>query len=136
MKTILERHNIVWMAKSKIGLAFLTMFLSRAEMLKQLAPQQGPEAPSEQDLFLWSEIYNFLFASMQGNFVALFPKSEESEAKGVKKHAGEIYIWQFLAALAVGATSADQQKILVSEVRYVFILFICKSGLHSPLTPL
>lgn len=53
MKTILERHNIVWMAKSKIGLAFLTMFLSRAEMLKQMAPQQGSDAPSEQDLFLW-----------------------------------------------------------------------------------
>lgn len=47
MKTILERHNMVWVATSKVGLAFLTAFLSRAELLKQ---GQGVE---ETDLTLW-----------------------------------------------------------------------------------
>lgn len=53
MKTILERHNMVWVATSKIGLAFLTAFLSRAELLKQGNTQQGVEAPNENDLTLW-----------------------------------------------------------------------------------
>ena len=53
MKTILERHNMVWVATSKIGLAFLTAYLSRAELLKQGGPQQGMELPDESDLTLW-----------------------------------------------------------------------------------
>ena len=53
MKTILERHNMVWVATSKIGLAFLTAFLSRAELLKQGASQKGAEGPNENDLTLW-----------------------------------------------------------------------------------
>ena len=127
MKTILERHNMVWVAKSKIGLAFLTMFLSRAEILKQTGVLPDMEPLKEDDLTLWyvlvlqlvqihsrrSDIYNFLFASIQGQFSTLFPEHSSK----TETHPGEIYIWQFLASLAVGATSVDQQRILVTEVR-------------------
>ena len=47
MKSILERHSLIWLSKSRIGLAILTMFLSRAEILKQ------NEQISEKDFTLW-----------------------------------------------------------------------------------
>lgn len=112
MKTILERHNMVWVATSKIGLAFLTAFLSRAELLKQ------GETPNENDLALWNDIFNFLFSSIQGSFSSLFPSQTSDQTESLP---GEIYIWQFLASLAVCATSVDQQTTLVSEVRHNII---------------
>lgn len=59
-----------------------------------------------------NDIYNFLFASIQGNFSSLFSPADKPVAG-----AGEIYIWQFLASLAVCATNVEQQTTLVSEVR-------------------
>ncbi|KAI9342590.1 topoisomerase II-associated protein PAT1 [Obelidium mucronatum] len=115
MRILLERHNMVWLAKSKAGLAFLALLLSRAEILKQGGgSQQGLRAPGADDLSLWAELYNFLFASLQGNFAAIFPPSSDTD---VRKGHDEVYIWQFLAAMAVGATSADHQRILLTEVR-------------------
>lgn len=35
MRTILERHHCRWLTSSKVGLAVMTMLLSRAEILKQ-----------------------------------------------------------------------------------------------------
>ncbi|KAI8813941.1 topoisomerase II-associated protein PAT1 [Cladochytrium replicatum] len=125
MRILLERHNLVWLAKSKVGLAFLTLFLSRAEIMKQGGSGAGvPPSPStatEQDLQLWSDLYNFLFASLMGNFVAIFPES--AEGKGAKENeegttpSDEVYVWQFLAAMAVSATTVDHQRVLVTEVR-------------------
>ncbi len=42
-----ERHNLIWLAKSKAGLVILTMLLSRAETLKQSTDL------GEQDLSMW-----------------------------------------------------------------------------------
>jgi DNA topoisomerase 2-associated protein PAT1 len=54
IRIILERHNMVWLAKSKVGLAFLTMLLSRAEILKQGGGvAQGLPPPSTEELNLW-----------------------------------------------------------------------------------
>ncbi|KAI8848958.1 topoisomerase II-associated protein PAT1 [Chytridium lagenaria] len=83
MRILLERHNMVWLARSKVGLAFLTMLLSRAEILKQGGgAAQGLALPSPEDLSLWF-----------------------------------VYVWQFFAAMAVGATTIDHQRVLVTEVR-------------------
>ena len=54
-----------------------------------------------------------MFSSIQGSFSSLFP-AQKSDKESLP---GEIYIWQFLASLAVCATSVDQQTVLVSEVR-------------------
>lgn len=51
MRILLERHNIVWLAQNRIGLAILTALLNRAEILKSGSGDR--EAPSEQDLTLW-----------------------------------------------------------------------------------
>ena len=104
MRIILERHNLLWLAKSKIGLSLLTLFLSRAEIIKQ----SGVMEDDHPDLMLWTEIYSFLFISLQTHFASLFPKTESAD---------EIYVWQFLAAMAVSATSPDHQRCLVMEVR-------------------
>ncbi|KAJ3125334.1 hypothetical protein HK100_010860, partial [Physocladia obscura] len=118
LRTLLERHNMVWLAKSKAGLAFLALLLSRAEILKQGGgAQQGLRPPAADDLTLWSELYNFLFASLQGNFAAIFPPAPEADTSGKIKIHDEVYIWQFLAAMAVGATTVDHQRVLLTEVR-------------------
>ncbi|KAJ3180266.1 hypothetical protein HDU87_002145 [Geranomyces variabilis] len=131
MRILLERHNMVWLAKSKPGLAFLTMFLSRAEMIKQGAGAGGGSDFSvpEQELHMWTEIYNFLFASLHNHFSSLFPSSSspppsltpntEAVSAGATPAnvAGDVYVWQFLAALAVGATTVEHQRVLLTEVR-------------------
>ncbi|GBB93839.1 hypothetical protein RclHR1_02240011 [Rhizophagus clarus] len=104
-----ERNNIVWVARSKVGLAFLTMFLSRTEILKQGGgAMQGLPLPEERELSQWQEIYNRLFSLLQNHFLSLFPPFNIG--------IDDMYVWQFLAAMAVGA-STDQQHILVTEVR-------------------
>ncbi|KAI9205767.1 topoisomerase II-associated protein PAT1 [Polychytrium aggregatum] len=137
MRLLLERHNMVWLAKSKVGLAILTMFLSRAEILKQGGAQQGVPHPTESDLAVWTDYYNFLFGSLHTHFASIFPKTDPASApvqSSVESastaspqgrqtpgqstaSSDEVYLWQFLAALAVGATTVDHQKVLVSEVR-------------------
>nr|CAG8638374.1 1435_t:CDS:10 [Entrophospora candida] len=85
----LEKNQIIWVSRCKVGLAFLTMFLSRAEILKQ------------------------------GHYVSLFPPF----GYGID----DMYVWQFLAAMAVGA-SIEQQHVLVTEVRERVIETISKAN--------
>ncbi|KAG0042140.1 hypothetical protein BGZ83_000843 [Gryganskiella cystojenkinii] len=102
----IERNNMIWVARSKPGLAFLTLFLSRAEILKQ--GQGNYPIPDEREVNQWNELYNRLFSQLQTQFSALFmPKATMTE---------DVHVWRFLAAMAVGA-SVDQQHILVTEVR-------------------
>ncbi|KAI9140400.1 topoisomerase II-associated protein PAT1 [Paraphysoderma sedebokerense] len=64
-----EPIEIVKVCMSKVGLALLTVLLSRAEILKQSAE---PEDPS---VARWSILYNALFTALQGQFITLFPPS-------------------------------------------------------------
>lgn len=133
MRIVLERHNLVWLAQCRVGLVLLTMILSRAELVKQSSIAGGPgegEAAegenhvgvSDSESSMWSEIYSFLFSSFQGQFSVLFRSDTLPD--------DQVYVWQFLSAMAVGASGLDQQKILVTEMRYFlslyfFILTIC-----------
>ncbi|KAF9371911.1 hypothetical protein BGX21_004961, partial [Mortierella sp. AD011] len=101
----IERNNMIWVAGSKPGLAFLTLFLSHAEILKQ--GQGNYPVPEDREIQQWNELYNRLFSQLQTHFSELFmPKATMAE---------DIHVWRFLAAMAVGA-SVDQQHILVTEV--------------------
>ena len=135
-RVILERHNMVWFAKNRIGLAILTTLLSRAEIIKQgmsnnmstgnpeTATAELPQQPpSEQALGMWGEIYNFLFQSLQGQFNALFPQTKNK----IESNQEDVYVWQFLSAVAVGASGIDHQRILVTEVRE-HVIKASKSG--------
>lgn len=106
----IERNNMVWVARSKPGLAFLTLFLSRAEILKQ--GQGNYPIPDDREINQWNELYNRLFSQLQTHFSALFmPKGASAVAQ-----AEDVHVWRFLAAMAVGAT-VEQQHVLVTEVR-------------------
>ncbi|KAF9097924.1 hypothetical protein BGX23_007630 [Mortierella sp. AD031] len=102
----IERNNMIWVARSKPGLAFLTLFLSRAEILK--LGQGNYPIPDDREINQWNELYHRLFGQLQTHFSALFmPKATMAE---------DVHVWRFLAAMAVGAT-VDQQHVLVTEVR-------------------
>lgn len=136
----LERNNPVRVAQSKPGVAFLTIFLSRAASLRQSAPSsssprmgavKGDEsAPAPADLAQWNEIFNLLIqrlAQPPEQLVTLFP-STRAKARlpfgapgldGARKAQLEIEdrdVWQLMAAIAVSA-NMTQQQILVTGLR-------------------
>jgi DNA topoisomerase 2-associated protein PAT1 len=120
MRIVLERHNLVWLAQCRVGLVLLTMILSRAELVKQSSssPAEGETVEenhvglSDSDSSMWAEIYSFLFSSFQGQFSLLFRSDSLPD--------DQVYVWQFLSAMAVGASGLEQQKILVTEMRYAY----------------
>lgn len=99
--------------------------ISRSEIIKQQA--QAEDAPEIQRYS--SEIYPQLFSTIQSRFAALFPPShilpsilmsDSSSIMDVARRqpieVDDQYVWQFLAAVAAGAT-VDQQRTLVMETR-------------------
>ncbi|KAK0524021.1 DNA topoisomerase 2-associated protein pat1 [Tilletia horrida] len=136
-----ERNDVIRVARTRPGVAFLTIFLSRAETLKQngaAAATSGtdgatPETPatSPEDLKQWGEIFNLLFhrLSSPGVLPSLFPSARlaESTPFGLATAAGigsvgsaadeaDEPVWNLTAALAVSA-SMEQQQVLVQELR-------------------
>ena len=110
---LLERVDVALIAKTKIGLAFLTMFSSRAEIIKQAG------GAGEEELRLWGQTYDELFARLEGTFLECFPPQS-----GL---VDDVYVWQFLASMAVGASMGQQQR-LVTAVKYVLILYTSNRG--------
>lgn len=96
---LLERVDVIFIAKTKIGLAFLTMFTSRAEIIKQ----SGPVDPVE--LANWSKTYDRLFETLEPHFLECFPPAN---------FVDDVYMWQFLASMAVGATALQQQRLVAA----------------------
>jgi DNA topoisomerase 2-associated protein PAT1 len=66
-------------------------------------------------IFNRTDLYNFLFASMTNHFASIFPPAPQDPL--TMTYPDEVYVWQFLAAMAVGATTVDHQRVLVTEVR-------------------
>ncbi|KDE03800.1 hypothetical protein, variant [Microbotryum lychnidis-dioicae p1A1 Lamole] len=131
---LMERNDFSKVVQSKPGLAFLTIFLSRAESIKQATP-----APDAQDLKGWQRTFDHLFNSLVQQLPRLFPStraistlpfgaaaylSNTAQASG-PGHLNTIRpeidfddepVWRLLAALAVCA-EANEQETLVSSVR-------------------
>ncbi|KAI9009437.1 topoisomerase II-associated protein PAT1 [Gaertneriomyces semiglobifer] len=113
VRVLLQRCSVLWVCGTRLGLAVMSVFLSRAEMVKQ-----GGESGNE--LNIWNEIYNYIFTSLHGHFASLFPAASDvggSSAPTGGQGAHEVYVWQFLAAMAVGATGVEHQRVLLTEVR-------------------
>ncbi|KAN0061374.1 DNA topoisomerase 2-associated protein pat1 [Thecaphora frezii] len=133
-----ERNDAVRVAQTRPGVAFLTIFLSRAETLRQ-----GGEAPSSVELDQWKQIFGLLFSRLTaaGGLPTLFPSTRAKAALpfGVGYYLGgglggavttqmssggryrnadveDEPVWNLMAALAVSA-SMEQQQILVQELR-------------------
>ncbi|KAI9313294.1 topoisomerase II-associated protein PAT1-domain-containing protein [Dichotomocladium elegans] len=118
MKLLMEKNDILTVARTKPGLALLTMLLSRAEILKQ-----GGFASSPEELIEWEQEYIKIFTALQGNFASLFPSLyclEPAQPNVTDRQLlyslDDMYVWQFLAAMAVGAAT-PQQELMVMENR-------------------
>ncbi|EPX72552.1 topoisomerase II-associated deadenylation- dependent mRNA-decapping factor [Schizosaccharomyces octosporus yFS286] len=101
---LLGRSNPLYLIQTKIGLSFLTMLISRAEILKQTG------SCTEEDKENWARIFNGLFDCLKDHFATVFPPPN------ARAYADESYPWEFLAACATAASS-DQHFVLVSETR-------------------
>lgn len=124
LQLILEKSDVLLVAQTKPGLAFLTMLLSRAEILKQGGGSlQGLSNPSMEEIGHWQELYSILFNTLKGRYLSIFPSmyylvslNPNTPLIQLSFAVDDMYVWQFLAAMAVGA-SMDQQHDLVTEVR-------------------
>jgi len=122
---LMDRNDLVRVVRSKPGLAFLTILLSRAESLKQATP-----APEPAELEQWHRTFTHLFGVLQQQqLVALFPSTRLAAALpfGIAQYQSldalrpeadfdDEPVWRFLAAVAVCA-DPDQQQVLVTGVR-------------------
>ncbi|KAI9184373.1 DNA topoisomerase 2-associated protein pat1 [Blastocladiella emersonii ATCC 22665] len=136
LEVLLDRNDVVRLGSAKAGLALLTMLVSRAEILSQAGAADG-----------WPQLYQRVFGELHGHYLAFFPVTSMSnlpaslplarlpsllvpplpppESGIAVPSAAELlefyltddaHVWQFIASLAVAA-SADQQHMLVAEVR-------------------
>ncbi|KAF8242965.1 hypothetical protein K440DRAFT_590266, partial [Wilcoxina mikolae CBS 423.85] len=97
---MLDRVDIRTVSMTKIGLQFLTMFFSRAEILKQSGQMD------DNDLHDWQVIYDRLFDTLNDRWTDCFPPNG--------KFVDDQYVWQFLASMAVGANMQQQQTLVAS----------------------
>ncbi|PWN51666.1 hypothetical protein IE53DRAFT_393091 [Violaceomyces palustris] len=139
-----ERNNVIKVAQTRPGVAFLTIFLSRAESLRQGGSTSGSDGPSKDELDQWRQIFGLLFSRLtsKGQLPSLFPSTRAKaalpfgvgyylggglgqSARSALGGAGGKYrnadvedepVWNLMAALAVSA-SMEQQQVLVQELR-------------------
>ncbi|KAF1985099.1 hypothetical protein K402DRAFT_335197 [Aulographum hederae CBS 113979] len=104
----LDRTNISNLIRTKIGLGILTMFVSRAELIRQA---QGAAGSSDWDV--WTSHYDRLFDEAESELPFIFPGGSNAASL---KEVDDVHVWQFLAAMGVGA-SPDQQQRLVLGVK-------------------
>lgn len=117
----IERNDPVRVAQSKAGVAFLTIFLSRAETLRQ----QVADGPTANELSQWSEIFNLLTQRLTHSSTqlsTLFPSTRAKASlpfgttiEAARKNQLELEdqaVWQLMAALAVSADMNQQQAIV------------------------
>ncbi|KAK0643922.1 topoisomerase II-associated protein PAT1 [Cercophora newfieldiana] len=95
-------RNIDIIAKSRIGASMLTMILSRAEIIKHSG------GGTEQSWRSWDVAYTQLFNLLEPSLPHIFP--------GTVSSGDDMYVWQLLAAIGIGA-SPDQQQRLVLAVK-------------------
>lgn len=99
---LIDHTNVTHVVHTKIGLGMLTMLLTRAELVKEAG------SVADQDWQQWTTLYNRLFDILEGTLGTIFP--------GPVNSGDDMYVWQFLAAVGVGA-SPDQQQRLVLGVK-------------------
>jgi DNA topoisomerase 2-associated protein PAT1 len=100
LEIVLNSKDIVHVAKTKIGLAILTVLISRAELLNQ---EDNVDSQDQQN---WQHTFNTLFSRLQGHLSSLFPP----------RLVDNSYVWHFLASLALAA-KLEHQRVIVDEVR-------------------
>ncbi|KAJ7812857.1 topoisomerase II-associated protein PAT1 [Mycena leptocephala] len=118
-------HDIAAVAKTKPGLALLTLFLSRVEVIKQAwGTGAEPVDPMTAGASLeqWQAVFDQFFVLLTPHFLTLFPSSRITLAAHHPTSAAlaidiiDQPVWQFLAALALQAVP-EQHQVLVTSLR-------------------
>ena len=97
---VVERVNLHAIVRTRVGLEVLTMFLSRAAIIKAV------EAPDDQTWDQWLGLYNQLFDLVEPLLSETFPTSANA--------GQDQYVWQFLAANGSGANPEQQQRLVLA----------------------
>lgn len=97
---VLAQTHVLYVAKSRVGLGIMTMLLSRAEIVKEAG--QAAEHDWEQ----WIEKFNQLFDALEPGLADIFPGSINT--------GDDMYVWQFLAAVGIGASPEQQQRLVIA----------------------
>ncbi|GAW22833.1 hypothetical protein ANO14919_123770 [Xylariales sp. No.14919] len=95
---ITQNVNVDLVARTRIGVSMLTMILSRAELIKQAGQA------SEQSWQQWVATFNIFFNTLEPTLHNIFPGTITSNE--------DIYVWQFLAAIGIGASPDEQQRLV------------------------
>lgn len=96
---LIDHTNVVQVAHTKIGVAMLTMLLTRAEIVKESG------GVSDQEWQQWTELYNRLFDMLEPVLGSIFPAAVNA--------GDDMYVWQFLAAVGIGASPEQQQRLVI-----------------------
>ncbi|KAH7885857.1 topoisomerase II-associated protein PAT1 [Phlebopus sp. FC_14] len=133
----LDRSDVVMAAQTRPGIALLTLFMSRVEIIKQGMGgiPDSTDLPTAEEAQQWQVMFDHLFQLLAPHFLLLFPSTrlalQLSPANTVSppslvqtQHPASTQrtdildqpVWQFLAALALHA-SPEQQSILVTGLR-------------------
>ncbi|KAH8808889.1 topoisomerase II-associated protein PAT1 [Xylogone sp. PMI_703] len=92
--------NVDVIARTRIGVSMLTMILSRAELIKQAGNI------NEEEWEQWVTTYNGLFDALEPTLPTIFP--------GTVNTGEDVYVWQFLAAIGIGASPEQQQRLVMA----------------------
>ncbi|TRX96686.1 hypothetical protein FHL15_002352 [Xylaria flabelliformis] len=95
---ITQNINVDLVARTRIGVSMLTMILSRAELIKQAGQA------NEQSWQQWVSTFNLFFNILEPSLHNIFP--------GTVTSGEDIYVWQFLAAIGIGASPDEQQRLV------------------------
>jgi len=94
------QRNVDVIAKSRIGASMLTMILSRAEIIKHSG------GGNEQSWRQWDQAYMQLFNLLEPSLPHIFP--------GTVNTGDDMYVWQLLAAIGIGASPEQQQRLVLA----------------------
>ncbi|KAI1779579.1 topoisomerase II-associated protein PAT1 [Hypoxylon cercidicola] len=97
---ITQNINVDMVARTRVGMSMLTMVLTRAEILKQAGQA------SEQSWQQWVTTFNQFFNALEPSLSNVFP--------GTVMSGEDVFVWQFLAAIGVGASPDEQQRLVLA----------------------
>ncbi|PGH05599.1 hypothetical protein AJ79_06766 [Helicocarpus griseus UAMH5409] len=97
---VIGQTHVQTVAKTRVGLGVLTMLLSRAELVKEAG------TVTDEEWKTWTELYNNFFDRLEPVYGDIFP--------GTINSGDDMYVWQFLAAVGIGASPEQQQRLVIA----------------------
>lgn len=124
---LLDRSDIIQVAQTRPGIAMLTLFLSRVEIIKQgmSTAVEMTDLPTPEEAQQWQLVFDHFFQLLVPYFPMMFPSTRfalspaHAATETAVVHQTDLLdqpVWQFLAAVALHA-SPDQQSTLVAGLR-------------------